>query len=143
VKWGFHDVAVLRAGVAGPAGPGRVRCAAGLWLRYCSIVGALFRAARAATSCGSRRRAHGPVADRGNRRPGLQNCAPGSQSEDPEIEANGEATLAARVEALSTSKREVEGRLAHIFENFSTLEALRRDIGGIFTTIRNTLNRIG
>ena len=60
-----------------------------------------------------------------------------------EIEAKGDVTLASRVEALSRSKREVEDRLGQIFENFSTLEALRKDIGGIFTTIRNTLNSIG
>ena len=60
-----------------------------------------------------------------------------------EIEANGEATLASRVDALTTSKREVEDRLARVFENFNALDALRKDIGGIFATIRNSLNRIG
>jgi membrane protein implicated in regulation of membrane protease activity len=60
-----------------------------------------------------------------------------------EIEQSGDKALGARVEALSKSKREIEGRLTQIFENFTTLDALRKDIGGIFTTIRNTLNRIG
>lgn len=60
-----------------------------------------------------------------------------------EIEQHGDAALSTRVEALSVSKREIEGKLTQIFENFGTLEALRKDIGGIFTTIRNTLNRIG
>lgn len=60
-----------------------------------------------------------------------------------EIEQHGDAALSTRVEALSVSKREIEGRLAQIFENFGTLDALRKDIGGIFTTIRNALNRIG
>ncbi|TWA99364.1 hypothetical protein [Bradyrhizobium stylosanthis] len=60
-----------------------------------------------------------------------------------EIEANGEVTLASRVDALTTSKREVEDRLARVFENFNALDALRKDIGGIFATIRNSLNRIG
>jgi len=60
-----------------------------------------------------------------------------------EIEDNGHATLASRVDALTKSKREVEDRLARIFENFNALDALRKDIGGIFSTIRNSLNRIG
>ena len=60
-----------------------------------------------------------------------------------EIEANGDVTLASRVDALTRSKREVEDRLARIFDNFNALDALRKDIGGIFATIRNSLNRIG
>ena len=60
-----------------------------------------------------------------------------------EIEASGDATLTSRIDALTKSKREVEDRLARIFENFNALDALRKDIGGIFSTIRNSLNRIG
>lgn len=60
-----------------------------------------------------------------------------------EIEASGDVTLASRVDALIRSKREVEDRLACIFDNFNALDALRKDIGGIFSTIRNSLNRIG
>ncbi|WGD49635.1 hypothetical protein QA641_28890 [Bradyrhizobium sp. CB1650] len=60
-----------------------------------------------------------------------------------EIEASDGVTLVSRVEALGQSKREVEDRLARIFDNFNALDALRKDIGGIFTTIRNSLNRIG
>jgi len=60
-----------------------------------------------------------------------------------EIEANGDVTLASRVDALTNSKREVEERLARVFDNFNALDALRKDIGGIFATIRNSLNRIG
>ena len=60
-----------------------------------------------------------------------------------EIEANGDVTLASRVDALTRSKREVEDRLVRIFDNFNALDALRKDIGGIFSTIRNSLNRIG
>ena len=60
-----------------------------------------------------------------------------------EIESNGDVTLAARVDALTKSKREVEDRLARVFDNFNALDALRKDIGGIFATIRNSLNRIG
>jgi DNA repair exonuclease SbcCD ATPase subunit len=60
-----------------------------------------------------------------------------------EIEANAGVTLASRVDALTKSKREVEDRLTRIFDNFNALDALRKDIGGIFSTIRNSLNRIG
>jgi DNA repair exonuclease SbcCD ATPase subunit len=60
-----------------------------------------------------------------------------------EIEANGDVTLASRVDALTKSKREVEDRLTRIFDNFNALDALRKDIGGIFSTIRSSLNRIG
>ncbi|WP_246774995.1 hypothetical protein [Bradyrhizobium diazoefficiens] len=60
-----------------------------------------------------------------------------------EIEANGDVTLASRVDALTKSKREAEDRLARIFDNFNALDALRKDIGGVFSTIRNSLNRIG
>jgi len=60
-----------------------------------------------------------------------------------EIEASGDVTLASRVDALTRSKREVEDRLARVFDNFNALDGLRKDIGGIFSTIRNSLNRIG
>jgi DNA repair exonuclease SbcCD ATPase subunit len=60
-----------------------------------------------------------------------------------EIEASGGVPLTSRVDALTQSKRELEDRLARIFENFNALDALRKDIGGIFSTIRNSLNRIG
>lgn len=60
-----------------------------------------------------------------------------------EIEASGDVTLTSRVDALTKSKHEVEDRLARIFDNFNALDALRKDIGGIFSTIRNSLNRIG
>ncbi|WP_271671443.1 hypothetical protein [Bradyrhizobium sp. CCBAU 51627] len=38
---------------------------------------------------------------------------------------------------------ELNDRRARIFDNFNALDALRKDIGGIFSTIRNSLNRIG
>lgn len=60
-----------------------------------------------------------------------------------EIELNGDHKLSSRVETLSRNKREIEERIAQVFENFTTLESIRKDIGGIFTTIRGTLNRIG
>jgi hypothetical protein len=39
------------------------------------------------------------------------------------------------VEALSRSKLETEQRLARVFEDFTILDSMRKDIGGIFTTI--------
>ena len=60
-----------------------------------------------------------------------------------EIESDGDHKLSSQVEALSKNKRDIEERIALVFENFTTLDAIRKDIGGIFTTIRNTLNRIG
>jgi DNA repair exonuclease SbcCD ATPase subunit len=60
-----------------------------------------------------------------------------------EIELKDDARLDSRVDALSKNKRELDERVAKMFENFATLDVLRKDIGGIFTTIRNTLNRIG
>ncbi|MGY4410508.1 hypothetical protein ACVWW4_002244 [Bradyrhizobium sp. LB7.1] len=46
-----------------------------------------------------------------------------------EIETSGDVTLASRVDALTKSKREVEDRLARIFDNFNALDGLRKDIG--------------
>jgi chromosome segregation ATPase len=60
-----------------------------------------------------------------------------------EIELSRDEKLDSRVEALSRSKHEIDGRISQVFEHFSTLDSIRKDIGGIFTTIRNTLNRIG
>lgn len=60
-----------------------------------------------------------------------------------DIEASGDITLSSRVDALTRSKQDVEQRLSRIFDNFNALDALRKDIGGIFATIRNSLNRIG
>lgn len=60
-----------------------------------------------------------------------------------EIEADGDNKLGSRVEALSNSKREIDQRITQVFDHFTQLDLLRKDIGGIFTTIRGTLNRIG
>ena len=60
-----------------------------------------------------------------------------------EIELNGDNKLSSHVESLSDSKREIDERITQVFENFAKLDAIRKDIGGIFTTIRGTLNRIG
>jgi len=47
------------------------------------------------------------------------------------------------VEALSKNKLEIGERIAQVFENFTKLDSMRKDIGEIFTSIRSTLNRIG
>jgi SMC interacting uncharacterized protein involved in chromosome segregation len=57
-----------------------------------------------------------------------------------EIESSRDEKLSSRVEALSKSKLEIEGRIAQLFEHFTTLNSIRRDIGVLFTTIRNTLD---
>ena len=60
-----------------------------------------------------------------------------------EIEAGRHERLDARVAAIANNKREIDGRMAQIFEHFTKLNSIRKDIGGIFATIRNTLNGIG
>ncbi len=60
-----------------------------------------------------------------------------------EIEVNGDNSLGSRVEVLSTSKREIDERVAEVFEHFSRLDSIRKDIGGIFMAIRSTLMKIG
>ena len=60
-----------------------------------------------------------------------------------EIESSGDNELGSRVETLSSSKREIDERIAQVFDHFAKLDSIRKDIGGIFTTIRGTLNRIG
>jgi chromosome segregation ATPase len=60
-----------------------------------------------------------------------------------EIELSGDNKLSSRVEVLSASKREIDERIGQVFEHFAKLDSIRKDIGGIFTTIRGTLNRIG
>lgn len=60
-----------------------------------------------------------------------------------EIELSGDDQLGSRVEVLSDGKREIDERIAQVFDHFAKLDSIRKDIGGIFTTIRGTLNRIG
>ena len=59
-----------------------------------------------------------------------------------EIESSGDDKLGSRVEALASSKREIDDRITQVFDHFAKLDAIRKDIGGIFTTIRGTRNRI-
>lgn len=60
-----------------------------------------------------------------------------------EIEQNGDNSLGARLEQLSTSKREIDERLAQVFEHFSSLDTIRKDISGIFMSIRSALMKVG
>jgi DNA repair exonuclease SbcCD ATPase subunit len=60
-----------------------------------------------------------------------------------EIESNGDNSLGARLEQLSTSKREIDERLAQVFEHFGKLDSIRKDIGGIFMAIRSALMKVG
>jgi len=47
-----------------------------------------------------------------------------------EIESNGSNSLESRLEQLSSSKREIDERLAQVFEHFGKLDSIRKDIGG-------------
>lgn len=60
-----------------------------------------------------------------------------------EIELHGDELLNERVEKLAGHKREIDGRIAEVFENFQKLDSMRKNIGEIFTSIRGTINRIG
>ena len=60
-----------------------------------------------------------------------------------EIEQNGDAALGLRVEELSSSKREIDDRVAEVFEHFSRLDSIRKDIGGVFMAIRSALMKVG
>ena len=60
-----------------------------------------------------------------------------------EIELNGDENLGSRVEELSARKREIDERVTQVFEHFSRLDSIRRDIGGIFMTIRSALTKVG
>jgi chromosome segregation ATPase len=60
-----------------------------------------------------------------------------------EIEQNGESSLGARLDQLSTSKHQIDERVAQVFEHFSKLDSIRKDIGGIFMAIRTALMKVG
>jgi chromosome segregation ATPase len=60
-----------------------------------------------------------------------------------EIELNGDSPLGSRVEGLAVSKREIDERLAQVFEHFGKLDSIRKDIGGIFMAIRGALTKVG
>ncbi|MDI1263756.1 MAG: hypothetical protein PS018_10915, partial [bacterium] len=60
-----------------------------------------------------------------------------------EMEVKGDTKLDSRVDLLSKNKHEVDQRIAHLFDHFQKLDSMRKDIGEIFTSIRNALNRIG
>lgn len=60
-----------------------------------------------------------------------------------EIEQHGDNGLGSRMEQLSTSKREIDERLAQVFEHFASLDTIRKDISGIFMSIRSALMKVG
>jgi len=60
-----------------------------------------------------------------------------------EIEQNGDKALGTRLEQITDSKREIDERLAEVFEHFSKLDTIRKDIGGIFMAIRSALMKVG
>lgn len=60
-----------------------------------------------------------------------------------EIEQHGDNGLGVRMEQLSASKREIDERLAQVFEHFASLDTIRKDISGIFMSIRSALMKVG
>lgn len=60
-----------------------------------------------------------------------------------EIESSGNNSLGSRVEELSQRKREIDERIAQVFEHFAKLDSIRKDIGGIFMSVRSTLTKVG
>jgi len=60
-----------------------------------------------------------------------------------EIEQHGENGLGSRMEQLATSKREIDERLSQVFEHFASLDTIRKDISGIFMSIRSALMKVG
>ncbi len=59
-----------------------------------------------------------------------------------EIELHGDEKLSARVEALYRSKIETEQRVAQVVEQFAKLDSIRSEIGGLFTKLNGTLDRL-
>jgi chromosome segregation ATPase len=57
-------------------------------------------------------------------------------------EANGER-LAGRVEAIHRNKLETEQRIAEAVGHFSRLDALRKDVDGLFGKLRSTVDKLG
>lgn len=59
-----------------------------------------------------------------------------------DIEVQGEQKLSARVEALYRSKVETEQRIAQVVDQFSKLDTIRTEIGGLFARLNGTLDRL-
>jgi chromosome segregation ATPase len=59
-----------------------------------------------------------------------------------DIELQGNEKLSARVEALYRSKIETEQRIAQVVEQFAQLDTIRNEIGGLFTKLNGTLDRL-
>jgi predicted nucleic acid-binding Zn-ribbon protein len=60
-----------------------------------------------------------------------------------EIEQHGDESLGSRLDQLSSSKREIDQRLAQVFEHFASLDTIRKDISGVFMAIRSALMKVG
>jgi chromosome segregation ATPase len=59
-----------------------------------------------------------------------------------DIEVHGEQKLSTRVEALYRSKVETEQRIAQVVDQFSKLDTIRTEIGGLFAKLNGTLDRL-
>jgi len=59
-----------------------------------------------------------------------------------EIELQGNEKLSGRVEALYRSKVETEQRIAQVVEQFAKLDTIRNEIGGLFSKLNGTLDRL-
>ena len=60
-----------------------------------------------------------------------------------EIELNGDNSLGTRVDELSKNKHEIDERIAQVFEHFAKLDAIRKEISGVFMAIRSALTKVG
>ena len=56
-----------------------------------------------------------------------------------DLEHGDDGDLAARVEALGATGKELEDRVAHLTENFSKLVGIRRDIAGLLDKLTSTV----
>jgi chromosome segregation ATPase len=59
-----------------------------------------------------------------------------------DIELHGNEKLSARVEALYRSKIETEQRIAQVVDQFARLDTIRNEIGGLFSKLNGTLDRL-
>lgn len=60
-----------------------------------------------------------------------------------ELDQDGEARLAGRVEAIYRGKLETEQRIAQAVEHFGRLDAIRKDVEGLFAKLAFTVQRLG
>jgi len=60
-----------------------------------------------------------------------------------ELDRDGDARLAARVEAIYHNKLETEQRIAQAVEHFGRLDTIRKDVEGLFAKLAFTVQRLG